>query len=70
MIFRHIVSDCDATVNDQVEMNTLSSILTLYLRVRTFSLAKDIVAKQKGKIFNRKALRKSIKLSSKREDTK
>ena len=30
MIFRHIVSDCDATVNDQVEMNTLSSILTLY----------------------------------------
>ena len=49
MIFRHIVSDRDATVNDQVEMNTLSSILTLYLRVRTFSLAKDIVAKQKGK---------------------
>ena len=70
MIFRHIVSDCDATVNDQVEMNTLSSILTLYLRVRTFSLAKDIVAKQKGKIFDCKALRKSIKLSSKREDTK
>ena len=31
MIFRHIVSDCDATINDQVEMNTLSSILTLYL---------------------------------------
>ena len=23
MIFHHIVSDCDATVNDQVEMNTL-----------------------------------------------
>ena len=70
MIFRHIVSDCNATVNDQVEMNTLSSILTPYLRVRTFSLAKDIVAKQKGKIFDRKALRKSTKLSSKREDTK
>ena len=69
-IFCHVVSDCDATINDQVKMNTLSSILTLYLRVRTFSLAKDIVAKQKRKISDRKALRKSIKLSSKKDDTK
>ena len=51
----HIISDCDAIVNEHIKMNTLSSILTLYLRVWTFSLAKDIVAKQKRKIPDRKA---------------
>ena len=39
-IFHHIVSDCGATVNHHVKMNILSSILTLYLRVLIFSLAK------------------------------
>ena len=70
LTFHNIVSDSNATVNEEVEINTLSSILTLYLRVHTFSLTKDIVTKKKRKIACDKALRKSIKQSSKNEETK
>ena len=48
LTFCQIPSDSNTTINEYVEINTLSSILTL--RVRPFSLTKDIVAKQKRKI--------------------
>ena len=59
------------TAVKRAEINLLSSILTLYLRVRTFSFTKDIVTKKKRKIANDKALRKSLKqAASKNESTK
>ena len=50
LTFHQLASDSNTTINEYVEINMLSSILTLYLRVRTFSLTKDIVAKQKREI--------------------
>ena len=64
----YIKSESTSAVNEAVEINLLSSILTLYLRVRTFSFTKDIVTKKKRKIANDKALRKSLKQASKQKN--
>ena len=62
-----MTSESNTAVSEGVEINLLSSILTLYLRVRTFSFTKDIVTKIKRKIANDKALRKSLKQASKQK---
>ena len=67
LAFHHMVSECNTSVNEGVEINLLSSILTLFLRVRTFPFTKDIVTKKKRKIANDEALRKSAKKASKNE---
>ena len=70
LTFNHIVSDSNTCIDKEIEVSTLSSILTLYLRVRSFSSAKDLVALSKRKLDGGKSLRKSIKQASKNEDTK
>ena len=40
--FNEIVSQADLTASDEVIKSTLFSVLTLYVRVRAFSYAKDI----------------------------
>ena len=67
LTFHHMTSESNTAVNEGVEINLLPSILTLYLRVRTFSFTKDIVTKKKRKIANDKALRKSLKQASKQK---
>ena len=78
-ILREVVHDIDVTsdynsllgetevlVNSDVARNTLQSIIELYLKVRSFSYAKDIVQKYKQNEHKcrSKALRKKIKRAS------
>ena len=70
LTFNNISEKSEITVEKKVKMNTLFAILTLYLRVRAFSLTKDIVAKTRHKSKTKKSLRKSIKMASRNEDTK
>jgi hypothetical protein len=53
-------------VDDELKMNLLEDMLKLYLRVRAFSLTKDIVTKHKQFVKRTKAkgLRKTIKKST------
>lgn len=53
-------------VHDEVKTNLLENMLNLYVRVRAFSLTKDIVTRHKQAIKQTKAkgLRKSIKKST------
>ena len=60
--FSEVVAKSDMSPSDEVCKSTLFSILTLYIRVRSFSYTKDIVQKQrlsksKG---TKKALRKEL----------
>lgn len=68
--FFDIASSNDVSIDDTVIINTLASIIRLYLRVRTFSLTKDIVTKLHQKQSTEKSLRKTIKLACINEETK
>ena len=70
LTFSDIAASCDTKIDQVVIVNTLSMILELNLRVRAFSLSKDIVAKQRQKITLKKSLRKTIKHACDGEDTK
>ena len=66
------VSD-DTNVQNEIKENILQKMLQLYLRVRSFSLAKDITTKQKklhaqAKAKN-KGLRKEIKKSMEQKES-
>ena len=65
-----VVSFFNAAVNmaavnlpEEIKMNLLQNMLMLYLRVRTFSLAKDITNKKQSSNTSSKALRQDIKKS-------
>ena len=67
------VSDGTNVQNEIKEENILQKMLQLYLRVRSFSLAKDITTKQKklhaqAKAKN-KGLRKEIKKSMEQKES-
>ena len=70
LTFHNVAGNSEITIEENMEIDTLSRILTLYLRVRAFSLTKDLVAKMRQKNTAKKSLRKSIKLTSENEDTK
>jgi len=57
-----MVSDAELVPTKNVSKDVLHSIVNLYLRVRSFSLAKDIIQdfKIKAKQSKGKALRKEI----------
>ena len=48
-IFKLIVDSADVEISKEVAKSTLYGILTLYIRVRSFSFAKDTVERQKIK---------------------
>ena len=70
LTFHNVAGNSEITIEENVEIDTLSRILTLYLRVRAFSLTKDLLAKMRQKNTAKKSLRKSIKAASQNEDTK
>ena len=56
--------DCNSSnkLNEEVKLNVLEQMLKLYIRVRSFSYAKDFTNKQKQHSSNQnKALRKGLK---------
>ena len=63
--YQTIVSDAELVPTKNVSKDILHSIVNLYIRVRSFSLAKDIIqdCKMKAKQAKGKALRKEIKRS-------
>lgn len=55
---------CDVEPTEEVRNNVLNAPLTFYLRIRTFSYAKDIVQKSKAKVVKKTkdaVLRKNLK---------
>ena len=57
-----VVSD-GINIQNEIKDNILEKMLELYLRVRSFSFAKDITSKQKKLHDKDKGLRKEIKRS-------
>lgn len=69
--FKTVCYDVDPKVNSEISLNLLEQILTLFVRMRTFSYARDIrekhlASKKKGK---KRALRTDIKITSSTTDT-
>ena len=65
--FRTVVEDSEAQCSNKTLLSDLmTSIIKLYVRVRSFSYAKDIIQrfKVKEQLVKSKALRKEIKRSS------
>ena len=64
-LFSSILEDCPAyeSQNDEIAKNILQEMFTLYLRVRSFSYAKDILKSHKLKKASekKKSLRKELK---------
>ncbi|XP_012562511.2 uncharacterized protein LOC105847457 [Hydra vulgaris] len=52
------------SIDKEIKLNLLEKMIELYFRVRTFSLAKNITAKNNDQSFKVKSLRKSIKRKS------
>lgn len=52
----------------ELKKNVLENAMKLFLRVRSFSLAKDITSKEKNAKFREKGLRKSIKKTIAKND--
>lgn len=61
--FNAMVDSTDTTIVDEIKQNLLDSMLKLYLRVRSFSLARDITANKSSEQAMQKALRKNLKKS-------
>ena len=62
--FKAVAISCDVEPTEEVRNNVLNALLTLYLRIGTFSYAKDIVQKSKAKVVKKTkdaALRKNLK---------
>ena len=69
--FKTVCYDVDPKVNSEISLNLLEQILTLFVRMRTFSYARDIrekhrASKKKGK---KRAMRTDIKITSSTTDT-
>ena len=64
--FNVLLESCKIEVNRNIGLDTLQQILSLYVKVRSFSFAKDIVEKYKNTEVKVKAksLRTEIKRSS------
>ena len=68
-LYKAIIGASDTNnVDNEVKVNLLENILKLYLRVRSFSFAKDITShkkqEQRNLKFKTKALRNDIKKAS------
>ena len=68
-LYKTIIGASDTNnVDNEVNVNLLENILKLYLRVRSFSFAKDITShkkqEQRNLKFKTKALRNDIKKAS------
>ena len=63
--FNNLVYNSELIVESSLGKDVLDSILNLYIKVRSFSFAKDIVEKQKisSKRTKAKALRKEVSRS-------
>ena len=69
--FNEVVSKSDAlNPSEEVSKNVLMSILSLYIQVRSFSYARDIVQKerQSKSSSNKKALRKELSHAAESKD--
>lgn len=68
--FNAMMANSELRVNNDVAKDVLHSIVDLYIRVCSFSLAKDIVQKYKiqSKLHKQKALRKEISRASKESE--
>ena len=64
--FKNICYDIDSEVNKEISLNLLEQILTLFVRLRTFSFAKDVRENQKAskKTAKKRSLRPEIKQAS------
>ena len=64
--FKSICYGIDLEVSKQISLNLLEQILTLLVRLRTFSIAKDVREKQKTskKTPKKRSLRTEIKQAS------
>ena len=64
--YQNMVSDAETVPASHTSKDMLHSIISMYVKVRSFSLAKDIVSAHKIKVkqSKAKALRKEIKRSS------
>ena len=58
LTFHNVAGNSEITIEENVEIDTLSRILTLYLRVRAFSLTKDLVAKMRQKKYSKEIAQK------------
>ena len=68
-LYKAIIGTSDTNdLDNEVKVNLLENILKLYLRVRSFSFAKDITShkkqEQRNLKFKTKALRNDIKKAS------
>jgi hypothetical protein len=68
--YKTVCSDIDPKVNSEISMNLLEQILTLFVRIRTFSFAKDFREKHKAakKATRKRSLRTEIKQASSSTD--
>ena len=64
--FKSICYDVDPKVNSEIGLNLLEQMLTLFVRLRTFSYAKDTREKYKAakKLSRKRSLRTEIKQAS------
>ena len=62
-LFNNLIDDSGVAIDSEIKDNLLENMLNLYLRVRSFSYAKDITNKHKFALKKKKskALRKDIK---------
>lgn len=70
--YQCMVSDAELVPNVEVSKNVFHAIVSLYIRVRSFSCAKDIIQryKVKAKKSKGKALRKEIMRSHEQEQVR
>lgn len=68
--YNSILSDSELMINNSVAKDVLHNIIQLYVKVRSFSFAKDIIQKHKMKLkqLKSKALRKDISRASKESE--
>lgn len=68
--YKSLCYDIDPKVNGEVSLNLLEQMLTLFIRLRTFSFAKDVREKHKAakKSTKKRALRTEIKKGSSSTD--
>ena len=65
-LWENVTADLDITVTKECDQLTLENIIKLYVRVRSFSYAKDIINKYKlkEKLSRSKSLRTQLKKRS------
>ena len=68
--YQTMVSDAELVINTHVQKDVFCSIVSLYVRVRSFSFAKDVLQQHKvnTKQTKTKALRKEIMRACEQEE--